>query len=165
MNIRLKRASRFANIVALGGLLCFAVSCSVSPSFHILGGKQIHFSDYRGKWVFVNYWATWCQSCSQEIPALNLYAQQHEQTVAIFGVNYDLLPVDNLKKAVKQLNITFPILLEDPKNALQLATVEVMPTTFLLDPQGRLVKTLLGPQSASTLTAAIHEAEASHAVR
>ncbi len=135
------------------------VACSGQPSFHDANGNKISLSDYKGKWVFVNYWATWCHSCVHEIPELNAFNKSHQANAAVLGVNYDGLQPPQLNQAITKFSIQFPVLEENPQQKLNLANVDVVPTTFLIDPKGHVVKALLGPQTSKTLEAAIKQAE------
>ena len=118
--------------------------------------SSFHIAKYRNKWVFINYWATWCESCKLEIPALNAFAKQHSKNVVVLGVNYDNLQGDALKQAIQKMHITFKVLKADPGECLKLETVNVVPTTFVFAPQGHWVATLVGPQNQHSLTKIIH---------
>ncbi len=119
-------------------------------------GQTIQFSKLHGKWIFINYWATWCHSCMAELPVLNqFYKNNKNNNIIILGVNYDGLPNSKIMIVVKNLQIQFPVLLENPDTALKLADVAVVPTTFVINPSGQLVKTLLGPQTLLTLNQAM----------
>lgn len=139
-------------------MCCFFLlsACSQSePVFYEISGKQIQFSHYHGKWVIINYWAKWCRSCIEEIPMLNAFYQQNKNSVVVLGVNYDSLPAEDLKYLVKQLNIEFPVLQQDPGEYLKLGVITAVPTTIIINPQGKVVKSLLGPQTAVSLAKAI----------
>lgn len=123
----------------------FLSACSDNTS------SELNLEKFHGKWVFINYWASWCESCKLEIPELNAFAKKHAGNVVFFGVNYDGLEGSALKRAIAQSHITFTVLTDDPKESLKLGPVNAVPTTFVFDPQGNLVDTLLGPQSQTSL--------------
>lgn len=121
-----------------------------------LQGDSIPFSSLNGKWVMLNYWASWCGPCLEEIPELNrFYAQNREKNLAMFGVNYDELPSEEQKQLVKQLHIQYPTLRQDPGSALALGSIDIVPVTFLFNPNGQLVAKLYGAQTARSLQKAL----------
>jgi thiol-disulfide isomerase/thioredoxin len=119
-------------------------------------GKNTTFSALKGKWVLINYWAGWCTTCVEEIPEFNQFYQQHKKdSVVLFGVNFDSLPPFEQKNLITRLNIHYPNLLADPANDLRLGDITGVPVTFIFNPNGELVKTLFGGQTAKTLEEAI----------
>ncbi len=115
-------------------------------------GQSTSFSALKGKWVLINYWASWCQTCIDEIPEFNRFYKRHkEDPVALFAVNFDALPLFEQKNLIKRFNINYPNLLKDPANELRLGGITGVPVTFIFNPQGQLVKTLYGGQTAKTL--------------
>jgi thiol-disulfide isomerase/thioredoxin len=106
----------------------------------------------RGSWLFINYWAQWCKPCRHEVPELN--ALDAEANFAVLGVNYDGAVDEALQEQEAALSIAFPTLAEDPAARYGVARPEVLPTTLVIDPQGRLHRVLIGPQTQETLRAA-----------
>jgi thiol-disulfide isomerase/thioredoxin len=122
---------------------------SSDPVIQDTQGRSVQLSALKGKWVIVNYWATWCDLCKEEIPALNHFALTHaKKNVVLYGVNYDNLPLAELKKALLTEKITFPVLVG---KGWELGEVDVLPTTFIINPAGVMVKTLIGPTTEKTL--------------
>lgn len=115
-------------------------------------GGTLQLDRLKGQWVVINYWATWCKPCIHEIPELNDLAEL--PAVTVLGVNYDGVEGEQLARQVEQLGIAFPILTTDPASQLGLARPAVLPTTFVLDQQGQLRETLVGPQTLQSLAAA-----------
>lgn len=106
-------------------------------------GKQHKLSDYRGKWVLVNYWATWCPPCLEEIPDLNaLYDQRKD--VMLIGVVMDYSDMAKVNRYVDDMLMSYPIVEGRPEVIAQIGSAEVLPSTYLYDPAGRLVKTRRG---------------------
>jgi thiol-disulfide isomerase/thioredoxin len=128
-----------------------------NQSFHDTEGKTVQLSSLKGKWVIVNYWASWCDNCIKEIPELNHFNKNHLKDAVIVGVNFNQLPLDMLKKAIETAKISFPVLTEDPGKAWRLDDVSVLPTTFILNPQGKLVKVVLGGSTEKSLTAILQQ--------
>ena len=135
--------------------LIFSLSgCSkkqIPPIFIDTQGHKIIFSSLKGKWVFINYWATWCTACLAEIPQLNKFYFAHKDNVILLGVNYDSLSIAELNNAIAKFKIGFPVLTKDPAKTLHLESTDVVPTTYVFNPTGNLVKILRGPQIQSSL--------------
>jgi thiol-disulfide isomerase/thioredoxin len=110
------------------------------------------------KWLIVNYWASWCGPCREEIPELNHFAKQHSNII-LLAVNYDGLTGEQLKAAVADMGIEFTSLATDPAPELGIARPNVLPTTLIIDSTGKVLATLIGPQTEQSLAAAIDQTE------
>lgn len=117
------------------------------PNFNLetIGGEQVSLSDYRGGVVFVNFWATWCPFCVDELPDLERAFVEYEGDVAILGINR----AESLQKQTQflrdlELNPTYPLLLDPSDSLAEAYGVVVMPTTFVLDRDGVIIQTKLG---------------------
>lgn len=105
-----------------------------------------------GEWTFVNYWAEWCKPCIEEIPELN--AMHQREGYRVLGVNFDGASGEELQSQLTALGVHFPTLDEDPSDTFSIDRPQVLPTTLLVSPEGRLLRTLVGPQTEETLIAA-----------
>lgn len=135
-------------------LLGFFIAGSVHAETVLQGlhGEKTPFSSLSGKWVLINYWASWCRPCLAEIPVLNRFYEKHKAgNVALFAVNYDTPSLKEQESLIKQFNIHYPALLKDPSNALHLGSIHGVPVTFVFNPQGKLVKKLYGSQTMASL--------------
>ncbi len=112
-----------------------------APDFTLttLEGETVHLSDYRGQIVLLNFWASWCPPCNEELPALNAYYAAHkDQGLVLLGVDVDET-ADVVRDFVQQKGITYPILLDPQGKASADYSVTGMPTTFIIDREGRLI--------------------------
>lgn len=135
------------------GLLMLLHSCfsyadvAAKPNFLLkdMSGVQHQLSQYKGKWVLVNYWATWCPPCLEEVPDLvNLYDQHQQKDLVILGVVFDYKDVQEVNEYVDDMLMSYPIVLGDDSVVEQIGAANVMPTTFIYNPNGKLVKTKRG---------------------
>ena len=129
-------------------MLLALVACSPAEK----PGSTLQLDELRGQWVVINYWAIWCKPCIQEIPELNALAELPQVTV--LGVNYDGISGEELDQQLQKLGVAFPTLATDPAAQLGAARPVVLPTSLVLDPQGQLRDTLVGPQTLETLATA-----------
>lgn len=119
-----------------------------------MDGHQVSLSSLRGKWVLINYWASWCQTCIDEIPELNRFYADNKN-IALFAVNYDALSLHMQQQLITQFNIRYPSLQQDPAKILKLGDIRGVPVTFIFNPQGELTNTLYGGQTSESLYEAI----------
>ncbi len=115
--------------------------------------RDFNLAHYQGKWVIINYWATWCEYCMEEIPELNAFYRAHADKVGLFGVNYD--DPGNLNQHIHQSGVIFPTLLNDPKASFGIRGISGLPTTLVIGPDGRLKHILEGPQTKRSLERAV----------
>lgn len=102
-----------------------------------------------GQWRVINYWAIWCAPCREEIPELNALDDRTE--LMVFAVNYDGQNGEALQSQAAEMGITFTLLEQDPGAALGVERPRVLPTTLLVNPQGAVTDTLVGPQTQESL--------------
>ncbi len=104
-------------------------------------GVQHQLSNYKGKWVLVNYWATWCPPCLEEVPDLvNLYDRHKNKDLMVFGVVFDYASVKEVGTYVDDMLMSYPIVLGNDAVTAQIGSADVLPTTFIYNPKGELVK-------------------------
>ncbi len=126
------------------GLVCLSAwARPVDVTFVDLEGKPVKLSDYRGKFVVLNFWATWCPPCLVEIPDLVMFHEAHaEKDAVVIGVNYEDIPVDKVKAFAESQMINYPIVRLpgriDGRNT-PLGPLKGLPTTFMIDPEGNVV--------------------------
>ena len=110
-----------------------------------LGGGEVSLSDFRGEWVVVNYWATWCTPCLKEIPDLSeLHEERSDLTV--LGLAFEDLEDSDFDEFLEDFEVSYPILKVDVYQPPEpFGAPRALPTTIILDQQGRAVKAFLGP--------------------
>jgi len=135
--------SLFAFISAGAGSLAYAATVkagNVAPDFTLnsMSGKNLRLKDMRGEVVMVNFWATWCGPCRQEMPLLDgLYKRYRKSGFTLLGVNIDNDRANAVRMA-KKLKVSFPVLFDTDKQASELYSVSAMPYTVLIDRDGRV---------------------------
>jgi len=107
-----------------------------APDFSLrnLQGKTVKLSDYRGKKVMLNFWATWCPPCKQEMPAIQQFFEEKKGDVAILAVNID--GAEDVIEFVQTRKLTFPILLDENNRVNEQYKIVTIPTTFFIDEKG-----------------------------
>jgi thiol-disulfide isomerase/thioredoxin len=118
--------------------------------FTFSNGQQKPLDAFKGNWVVVNYWATWCKPCIEEIPELNKL-NKHDG-VLVFGVNYDGIVGDELIREAKKLGINYDLIVIDPSENIQIKRPVVLPATALIDRNGMTREVLYGPQTKVSIT-------------
>ncbi len=127
-------------------------------------GKPHRLSDYRGQWVLVNYWATWCPPCREELPELEVLHSQSDGKAVVLGVNTEAIDHEELSSFLEEQFLSFPILVAGPrpKPAQRLGSLQGLPTSFLVAPDGRLAAKTVGPVTADGVRQFIQQYERSN---
>ncbi len=109
-----------------------------APDFTLqdLDGSSVTLSDYRGQTVVLNFWATWCGPCRTEIPAFSEFADENPDVV-VLGVATDG-DAKSLRRAAEELKISYPVLIDSQGVSSRLYKVNTIPTTVVIDPEGRV---------------------------
>ena len=120
-------------------------------TFPGLDGKNTSLSDYKGKVVLVNIWATWCPPCVYEMPSMQkLYNEFNGKNFEILAVSIDAAGVDAVAPFMKKHKLSFPALM-DPKGTIKsMYRVTGIPESFIIDKQGILVGKIIGPRDWAT---------------
>ncbi len=113
-------------------------------------GKTVKLSDYKGKVVLLNFWATWCGPCKFEIPWFTEFEQRHkDQGFAVLGVSMDDGGWDQVKPYLKRAKVNYRVLMGDDEVAMMYGGVEALPTSFMIDREGRIASVHVGLVSKS----------------
>ncbi len=121
-----------------------------APDFELysLSGQKVSLSMYKGKVVLLNFWATWCPPCREEIPSLNaLYQMLHPEGLEILGVSEDNSGLDAVKPFVNRFGIVFTVLLDPSRKVGALYSIGGVPETFLIDKNGIVRYKFVGPKN------------------
>lgn len=113
-------------------------------SFKDINGKQHRFSDYKGQWVIVNYWSTYCGPCIAELPALKRLAAQYRGKVTVLGMDAGETPDQQMKQFIRQKGINYTVVPTQDSSMFALGLIYGVPTTFIVSPQGQIVDTHMG---------------------
>lgn len=111
-----------------------------------LQGEQVTLSDYKGKIILLNFWASWCEPCKEEMPDMQRFSEKHPD-IAVLAVNLTSmdLGIDDVKQFVHYFGLTFPILLDEADVVGKQYNILTIPTSYIIDPEGRIFKEVIGP--------------------
>ena len=121
-------------------------------------GRVVHLSDYKGKVLLLDFWATWCGPCRIEIPwFMEFQRKLKDQGFSVLGVSMDDDGWDSVKPFASQMAINYRIVLGDDSTADQYGGIEALPTTFLIDRQGKIAAVHVGLASKSEILNGIEQ--------
>jgi len=109
-----------------------------------LKGEKHRFSDHKGKWVLVNYWATYCPPCLAEIPDINRFAQDNKENFIALGIDAGDSSIDEVKAFKKKLDIQYPLISSQEEALLAFGIVEAIPTSYIISPKGEIIDKHVG---------------------
>jgi len=121
-------------------------------------GKPYDLAEHRGKWVVVNFWATWCKPCLKEMPELSALDAMREH-VEVLGLAYEEIAPADMRAFLTKHPVSYPVAIVDTFNPpAAFETPRGLPMTFLIGPDGKIADKFLGPVTAHDIEAAIAKA-------
>jgi len=132
-------------LTVLSASAAYETEDPVDFSLMQLGGGEVSLSDFRGSWVVVNYWATWCAPCRKEMPELSALHDERED-LPVLGLAFEDTDDSAFEEFLLEFHASYPILRVDVYQPPEpFGAPRVLPTTIILDKEGRAVKAFLGP--------------------
>ncbi len=125
----------------------------LAPNFTLpdLNGKKIELKDYRGKVVFLNFWATWCLTCEEEMPSMeNLYQKFKGNSFEILTISIDKEGKQIVVPYMKKFDLTFPALLYPKSKVAKVYRTTGVRETFIINKEGFIVHKAIGPRTWDT---------------
>ncbi|MBW7652049.1 redoxin domain-containing protein [Anoxybacillus sp. ST4] len=121
-----------------------------APDFSLetIDGKTVQLSQFHGKIVIVNFWATWCPPCRAEMPDMQTFYEKYHNQVEIVAVN--VMVRDSREKVsqfIKDYRLTFPVVLDVDGHVMKQYEIQPIPTSFIIDRQGMIREKQIGPMS------------------
>ena len=113
-------------------------------SFNDIYGDSHKFSDYKGKWVLVNYWATYCSPCLAEIPDINRFALANKDTFVSLGFDAGGSSPHEIEDFKKELNVSYLLAPNQESTMLAFGIVMAIPTSYIISPKGEIVDKFVG---------------------
>jgi thiol-disulfide isomerase/thioredoxin len=125
-----------------GNVIRFVRNPDAAPEFKLdaLDGKPLSLAVARGKVVLLNFWATWCGPCRAEIPDLIALQQKYKDQLQIIGLTVDDDDAATIKQVAAEEHINYPVAMASPEVRLQYGGIAALPTSFMVDAQGRVVQ-------------------------
>ena len=118
--------------------------------------KKIFLNDLKGKWILINYWADWCPPCIKEMPELESFYNDNKEQALVLTYNFDRLEGEELENQIIRFGVNVPSILSDPGVLFGWEAPPSLPATYIINPEGRLIHTLIGPQTQESLEVLIN---------
>jgi thiol-disulfide isomerase/thioredoxin len=138
--MRIKKLFLLLLMPILLGVHSFAFAAN-SFDLKDMAGKKHTLAQYKGKWVLVNYWATWCPPCLEEVPDLvALYDSRKNKDVMVIGIAFEYQDAKEVSDYVTDMLMSYPVVLGDDNTMKQIGFSDSLPTSYIYNPKGELVK-------------------------
>jgi thiol-disulfide isomerase/thioredoxin len=136
------KSAQRENAAPSGNVIRFVRNPDAAPEFHLesLDGKPLSIAAEHGKVVLLNFWATWCGPCRAEIPDLIELQQRYKDRLQIIGLTVDDDDADVVKQTVAETGINYPVAMSSQGVRMKYGGVAALPTSFVLDTEGRVVQ-------------------------
>ena len=123
----------------------------------VFNGNDTNLSKLDGSWVVINYWADWCPPCIKEMPELENFYNDNEDRALVLTYNFDRLEGEELQSQIIRFGVNVPSILTDPGILFGWEAPPSLPATYIINPEGILIHTLIGPQTQESLEALIFD--------
>lgn len=128
---------------------------SQKADFYTIDGTAHKWRDYQAQWLVINYFAEWCAPCLKEVPELNQFQQSGEYS--LFAISFDNEDDNTMQAIAKKYQMQFPIISAESEPELPVAKPRALPTTYIINPNGEVAKTLMGEVTSEKLRQTIAE--------
>ena len=131
--------------------LIFILSSCSEPDYRLFDGDSGNLDDFLGKWLVVNYWADGCPPCIKEMPELTNFYNEIKDSVVVLAYNFDRLEGQELSDQIQRFGVDIPSITNDPGLLFGWDSPPSLPATYIINPEGDLLHTLIGPQTQEGL--------------
>jgi len=140
--LRRARASAADASAASAKVIRFAKDPEMAPPFLLrdINGKIVSTADWKGKVVILNFWATWCPPCREEVPELVQLQANYKDKLLVIGASEDEDEPQKVRQFVQRFGMNYPVVMATKELIDNYGGVPALPTSFLIDPQGRVVQ-------------------------
>jgi len=112
-----------------------------------LNGEKVQFNALKGKIIFLNFWASWCGPCKEEMPSIEVLYQHYEKRDFVFlTISVDYGSPEPVRKFIEKHRYRFPVLLDPAGKTLDLFEINKIPATLIIDKNGKIIGRVLGPR-------------------
>jgi thiol-disulfide isomerase/thioredoxin len=133
-----------------------ATAAKPALSIKTLDGGTFDLSQQSGKWVIVNYWATWCSPCLKELPDISAFVAAHKDKVAAIGLDFEDAEKGDIEKFMQKHPLSYPVAQVDIDNPPKdFDTPKGLPNTYVIAPDGHVAKAFMGPITTKDLEGVI----------
>ena len=132
---------------------------NIAPDFELttMDGETKKLSDFRGEPAMLNFWATWCPPCQAEMPDMEKFYKNTKMPVVSVNLTKSERNVDSVKDFIKDYKLTFPVFLDEKLDASKKYAIQPIPTTYLIDKEGRIHAKRIGPMNYDYMVAQYEE--------
>lgn len=135
------------------------IAAAQPTTLHTLQGQTFALDKFKGKWLLIHYWASWCDACTSEIHTLNTFYRQNKPHMALFAVNLDDVSLAEQKKLSQRYRLAFPSLSQGHTAPFNGDDITALPAMMVFDPEGHFQGVHYGMQSLQALQSFIKTRE------